>query len=776
MTESLRIWKRGWHTGEPDGFTTDESRAVTEKLYFNGINGATGEYGLRPMTATALAERLLEERFGTARQLRDLERLLTHRTANERKILAIVELLVRDVVAMQRGDDLASGHQDSWFVTMARRILSILFDASSEPNPGDVEILAAKLRQQPASTIVRIIKLLNSGEGAALVQWLLDEDAANPAVLRGGLESRFDQALVRIQRSYLQGEPENIVTQRGVVRTDWVEAFCWDLDQLPVESLKTLPSVDPIGAPLRRLIYRLGALNDLLEGHMSTLIEPQRKLAALSALGPDASWHEVVRRLNGFLMALHFTSQSVDAVSLRDALREWLNELRRAVVGQLGPVPWVDPKRLDQSGWGIIFPAIMPDDRCQAIQKALAPLLALRRRQAGDLYSLYAGRNGYRPGDSATIFLHRPPRNASAANPADPEATGVPYYLLIVGTPEQIPFDFQYQLDVQYAVGRLDFGEDLPAYERYARNVVAAEGESFAHNPQAVFFGTDNPGDEATSLTSKHLIAPLHRHFVTRMTGAAWQFVRVAPENATKANLLRVLRLEAPPALLFAATHGLEFDAGDPRQVQLQGALLCQDWQGGHGEVPSDSFLAAQDITSGMNLRGMILFLFACFGAGTPKFDEYHRSEFRVRAKPIAETPFVAALPKAMLALRDRGALAVIGHVERTWGLSFLAELPHRPEGMHDRQREHIEVFAAALERLLDGHPVGSAMDFFDMRYAALATELTSLYDRIGDPPSLDDAFRLAELWTANNDARGYVIVGDPAVRLRGIPAGPKVA
>ncbi|MCU0519276.1 MAG: hypothetical protein MUF84_01085 [Anaerolineae bacterium] len=757
--------RTGWF-----GFgTRGESDFVTEKLYFSGIKGATGGYGLQPVTAEALTERILADRYSVVRQLRDLQRELSHRASGERKVLAMVEFLVKDIVGFLKAGGQAP---DTWYIESARKLYTILFGGKSQPLPGDVQILADRLRQEPVEMFTRIVKSLSAGQGSTLAQWLFDQAVGtvggngNPAVLRSTLESRFDQALIALRRAHLSDEGPGAVDGQGILRSAWIDGFCRGLDELPVDSLKMLPGIDAIGAPLRTLIQGLGTLNGLRGEGRAAQSEARQRLAALSVVGAFDSWHEIVAGLRGVFMALRRTRQPLRPHDVHAVMRSWLDELRRSITGQLGTVPWVDPKRLEEAGWGIIFAASMSEDMCQSILRALAPLLMRRQQQAGPLYRIYAGRHGYRPGDTASVFLRRPPRNADAANPADPKSTGVPYYLLIVGSPEEIPFEFQFQLDVQYAAGRLDFGDSLEAYHNYASNVVSVEEHPDVVGSQLVFFGTDHPGDTATSLSSTHLVAPLAQHFRARTVGAPWQIVRIAPEKTIKTNLLKILQLTPAPALVFAATHGMEFGADDPRQRDLQGALLCQDWSGKRGVVPPSAYLSAADVTGALNMRGTIVFLFACFGAGTPQTDEYHRGEFRQHATTITTTPFVAALPKAMLALKNRGALAVISHVERLWGLSFLSEATYRPDGMQSRKREHIEVYASAIERLLDGHPVGAALDFFNMRHAAIATELTYLYDRLSDPPSRDDAYRLAELWTANSDARGYVVIGDPAVRL----------
>ncbi len=718
------------------------------------------------MSVEDLANHIIGDWARASGQLHTLKAELALRTVNELKILAIVEVLVTDIIGFLSEKDVTA----DWYNVAARRILSILSGDAAAVGIGDVLLLSEQLKEDPVRSIASIVQRLHAGQGSALAEWLLGQGDNGRTSLRSSLESRLEQALVALQRAYLIAGDVAFQDDQGLLDLAWIGGFIGELEQLPVESLRTVAETDIVVKAHARLTHDLDRMADLhyARGQMHPQLRtPWRALFAAEAC---KSWRALIDRLHDLLLEIREAGIVLSAEELRRVLTGWLDELRRRVTGHLGVVPWVDPRDLAQTGWGIVFPARTSRARRDALLQALAQLLDRRRAQAGGFFRIFIDGEGYRPGDTAGEFLGRSPRRATAANPADPATSGVPYYLLLIGSPEEIPFEFQYQLDVQYAVGRLDFGSDLGAYAAYARNVVAAEHDSFKHSPQVVFFGTEHQSDEATSLSAHHLVQPLARHVARRAEHIGCRVLQVAPAKATKRNLVKLLQLDPPPALLFTATHGLEFDAGHPDQRRRQGALICQDWTGVPGEVPRESYLAGEDVTDALNLRGMVLFFFACYGAGTPRYDDYHRSAFRAKAQAIAEAPFVAELPRAMLALRDRGALAVVGHVERTWGLSFLPSGMNRREIAPVRGHENIEVFAATLDRLLEGYPVGAALDYFNMRHAAVATELTYLYDKMTDPPSLADVYRLAELWTANNDARGYVVLGDPAVRIRMAP------
>jgi len=129
-----------------------------------------------------------------------------------------------------------------------------------------------------------------------------------------------------------------------------------------------------------------------------------------------------------------------------DELRARVAELERQRTAHLGVMAGIDPNDLAQAGWGVIF---AQEDQAQlpALRERLAPLLNLRRQQAGDRYRDETVNADflYQPGESMNAWRSR---NHGAPGKVDPRR--LPYYLLIVGDPQRIPFDFQYQLDVRW--------------------------------------------------------------------------------------------------------------------------------------------------------------------------------------------------------------------------------------------------------------------------------------------------------------------------------------
>ncbi len=169
--------------------------------------------------------------------------------------------------------------------------------------------------------------------------------------------------------------------------------------------------------------------------------------------------------------------------------------------------------------------------------------------------------------------------------------------------------------------------------------------------------------------------------------------------SATKAALGEILTGTGQfgrPAVLFSATHGMgglaRWPPGPDRppwRASVPGLAGSRTDQ--LGSVPFCSRCASR--RPGPRL-GDVLFcvLWGGNAAGRPLPAPARRAAANSRRKA-----FVAALPKGLLAHPEGGALAVIGHIERAWGYSFVS-----------RAGRSSSRSGTLLGRILAGEPIGS--------------------------------------------------------------------
>lgn len=433
------------------------------------------------------------------------------------------------------------------------------------------------------------------------------------------------------------------------------------------------------------------------------------------------------------------------------------NVAKQSTERHLGGAFDVDLRDLTQAGWAIVF----HQDEEKAVKDALAPLFSHRQKQIDNDEIVKV--LDYRDGESVVQWLAR---HQLAFGPVKPEK--VPYYLLLVGSPERIPFSFGHLLDAVYGVGRLHF-EAADEYKRYVESVIKYESDAkVPTGKDVVFFGPRNKNDWPTKLSSQLLVKPLaagtadEKSVVERAAKSAKVAYRsqlFEPKDSTKENLLNIFRPDAgaqTPCFLFTASHGLGWPNGDPKQRNAQGALLCQNFPGpGLGPLKPDYYFAASDLPAAARLHGLICFHFACFSAGTPDQDRF---SYQPGTPPpvLAPQPFFSALPQALLSHQNGGALGVIGHVERAWQNSIITE----GAGLQ------LLPFENAIGFILSGLPLGWALRDFNERFAVQAANLTDVINKVNVGKTVPDR-ELAALWLERNDAEAYVLFGDPAICLR---------
>lgn len=402
-----------------------------------------------------------------------------------------------------------------------------------------------------------------------------------------------------------------------------------------------------------------------------------------------------------------------------------------------------DRQDLAKMGWGLVVPA----EQSERLKQQLAPLLALRRAQSGGNYREIT----FRKDQMLEEILEE--HNLPAVG-TDPRK--MPYYLLLVGTPEQIPFNVQYGLDRRWAVGRLAF-DDLEAYGRYARQVVRNDQKRVTQM-QATFFGTRHLNDSSSQISTRFLVENVARRIKNQWDAAKVNVDTRTGAKATKKTLTNLMGGSLAPHLLLVSAHGLIPSANRPNLAARKGALLCAEYPGPNlwkgKSIPARMVFYGREVPDKAAFGGMIAALYACYSGGTPVESSFALEPHRVGRRE-SNKPFIAQLPQRMLGVED-GCGAVLAHIDTTfvWSLT------------DGRKRDQSQVFQAFFSQLLKGRRVGSAAGVFQQAYLERLARYSELVQSVNGGRTGWEDDRIVQAWMAVNDLRNYVLLGDPAVRL----------
>jgi hypothetical protein len=398
-------------------------------------------------------------------------------------------------------------------------------------------------------------------------------------------------------------------------------------------------------------------------------------------------------------------------------------------------------------------------------------------------------------------------------------------HALIVGTPQEIPFEFQALLDSVISVGRLDFSErgsglnevtdrEVGRLKTYVDKIEKSQGSRRPPARAMLYCPFVSRGKDAEPLVNtmwnlaagRLLALPMLDRMRQRYGSSASRYL-FGKSATTNGLLLELANKSEPYTLLFSANHGTPPDfantssiGGTPDFSAIGG---LRGWEGNPLEAREVERLSKEDSL----LNGGIWFQFGCYSVGVPTYRDNGTSQKGDRYRE----GFVAELPKALLS-HPNGPIAFIGHLDTTSYLALLdtiEPLSQQPayllesKGSHrnalirranafkrgsasddskghrirDRFGRRREAYLRAVEELMDGKPAGVAVAGINKRVDVLSAAMNELLNFLRDGRLDDD--RRALPWLADSldalaDARNWFVLGDPAASLR--PREPEVS
>jgi hypothetical protein len=407
----------------------------------------------------------------------------------------------------------------------------------------------------------------------------------------------------------------------------------------------------------------------------------------------------------------------------------------------------------ERVGWGLVLPENADLSRGDKARGADAPdpiqeLLA-DRANAPVLRYLEGSPNRF-----TTLMRYTKDGKAFqpdiAGSPFGVDKDRIPYYLLIVGSPAEIPWDLQYALNTRFAVGRLDLDE--ASLTNYVAALRAGWANSDATQAGAVIWTTDHGGGDMSQTMRLYVAEPLWNKLDDDVLPASI-LVDKDHGGATTPRLLDALAAKRP-GLVTTTSHGVTFPADDSAAMASNLGLLF-------GE--DRTFAQPEDVLARWKPDGAIWYAHACCSAGCRGdtiFDDLVDGDSSVGKllRDVAKLgSLTAPLPKALLGAK-RPLRAFVGHVEPTFDWSI-----RQPD---TRQGLAAGITTALWDSLFlkESCPIGHAFRKFYEPIGALATQRVSLTDDLNKGGEV--TAQLLQVQLRSRDIASTVILGDPTVQL----------
>jgi hypothetical protein len=389
-------------------------------------------------------------------------------------------------------------------------------------------------------------------------------------------------------------------------------------------------------------------------------------------------------------------------------------------------------------GWGVV----MAQDA--NVPEPVAELVAARHAR------IYR----YQPNTRDALTTLLDPEGSAALDmrgaPAGRETGHLPQYLMIVGSPGEVPWGIQFILSAQRFVGRLDL--DFAGLENYVNALLddfKGAGTSDAGRVVVWSSGAEDDDEEITGLMRK-LVAKALQQRVAGDKDREVHSIGVDENGAPLKQLVQRL-IDTHPGLIVTTCHG--YTPINGKETALRDGL-------GLPVDESGAVLTVADPLDGWEPGGAVWYAHACCSAGADAptlydglFDKGSPVDRLV--KGIAKAgPMTAPLPRRLLG-HSRPLRAFIGHVEPTF--DWMLRQPFTK--------------AAIVDGLLDSlypnvfrYPVGRA--FSDWIRSASAARIQYIeHKRLLDRFEATLSHLLYYQLLAT-DTQATVVLGDPAALL----------